>query len=398
MHVHLDPVGGAAGDMFVAALLDTWPELAEELPTLLTAAGLPDSVTVQCLPHADCGLWGTRYQVTNTAAAQHHSHGHFRDLRERLWNSALPTGVKERAVDIFALLAQAEAQVHGIGIDEVVFHEVGAWDSIADIVAAAFLIDALPVTAWSVSALPLGAGLVRTAHGLLPVPAPATVLLLKDFAVRDDGHAGERVTPTGAAILKHLAPAYRPPAYPTVMGRTGIGFGTRHLDDLPNILRLITLEPLAERQLDDVAVLHFEIDDQPAEDLALGLARLRNLPAVIDVIQLPAFGKQGRLITQIQILARPEGLDNVLEQCFIETTTLGLRWQITRRAVLERQMVEYSNGGQRIRVKVARRPTGFTTGKAELRDVAQAGGFAERARLRQRAEQYILNRQENDDD
>ena len=104
------------------------------------------------------------------------------------------------------------------------------------------------------------------------------------------------------------------------------------------------------------------------------------------------------MITQIQILARPEGLDSVLEQCFIETSTLGLRWQITRRAVLERQTVEYSNGGQRIRVKVARRPTGFTTGKAELRDVVQAGGFAERTRRRQRAEQYILNRQENDDD
>jgi len=398
MHVHLDPVGGVAGDMFVAALLDAWPELAAELPRLLAAAGLPGSVSAQCLPWSDHGLLGKRYQVSDTAEAHRHPHTPFRTIRERLWKSALPTGVKARAVDIFTLLAQAEAQVHGIAVDEVVFHEVGAWDSIADIVAAAFLLESLLIDSWSVSALPLGSGRIRTAHGSLPAPAPATVLLLQGFIVQDDGRDGERVTPTGAAILKHLAPAYRPPAQAMVMGRTGIGFGVRHFDGMPNILRLFALEPAAKRQTDAVAVLQFEVDDQPAEDLALGLEKLRNLPAVIDVIQLPAFGKQGRLVTQIQLLARPEALDAVIEQCFLETTTLGLRWQLVQRSVLERQMAEYDDGERQIRVKIARRPQGLVTAKAELRDVAPVGGFAERARWRQQAEQNILKRREHDDD
>src|SRR5512143_1821502 len=150
MHIHLDPVGGVAGDMFVAALLDAWPELAEALPGVLAAAGLPASVSIECLPWSDRGLQGKRYQVIDTAGEHAHAHTPFRTIRERLWNSALSAGVKARAVDIFTLLAQAEAQVHGIGVEEIIFHEVGAWDSIADIVAAAFLVELLS-SSWSIA-------------------------------------------------------------------------------------------------------------------------------------------------------------------------------------------------------------------------------------------------------
>lgn len=398
MHIHLDPVGGVAGDMFVAALLDAWPELAEELPGVLAAAGVPASVSAQCLPWSDQGLEGKRYQVIDSAGEHPHSHAPFRIIRERLWNSVLSAGAKARAVDIFTLLAQAEAQVHGIGMDEIVFDEVGAWDSIADIVAAAFLVESLPISHWSIAALPLGSGRIRTAHGSLPVPAPATALLLRGFVVQDDGREGERVTPTGAAILKYLAPSYGPPEQAMVMGRTGIGFGAHYFEGMPNILRLIALEPTARPQTDEVAVLQFEVDDQPAEDLALGLEKLRNMPAVIDVIQLPAFGKQGRLTAQIQLLARAAALDAVIAQCFLETSTLGLRWQLVRRLVLEREMVEYDAGQRKIRIKLAQRPQGLTTAKAEIRDVAPAGSFADRARLRRQAEQSILNRREHHDD
>jgi hypothetical protein len=113
---------------------------------------------------------------------------------------------------------------------------------------------------------------------------------------------------------------------------------------------------------------------------------------------LPAFGKQGRLTAQIQLLARTEALDTVITQCFLETSTLGLRWQLVRRSVLEREMAEYVAGERQIRVKLARRPQGLATAKAEMRDVASAGGFADRARLRQQAEQGILNQREHDDD
>jgi uncharacterized protein (TIGR00299 family) protein len=398
MHVHLDPIGGVAGDMFVAALLDVWPELASELPALLTMAGLPETVRVQCHCHVEQGLKGSRYQVAiaTTQDRQQHLHLRFAELRQRLGGSALPRAVKEHAVAIFTLLAEAEAQVHDLPTEEVVFHEVGAWDSIADIIAAAFLIDALAVKSWSVSTLPLGSGQVHGAHGSLPLPAPATVQLLRGFVVLDDGREGERVTPTGAAILKYLEPAYRSPAYPMVMGRTGIGFGTHRLEGIPNILRILALEALQERRSDEVAVLQFEVDDQTAEDLALGLEKLRQLPAVIDVLQLASFGKQGRLVAQIQILARPEALDHVVEQCFIETTTLGLRWQISRRVLLDRRTVKYETGRRRVQVKLARRPQGVVTGKAELRDLAQTSGYAARAKLRLEAEQAVLNRKEDE--
>lgn len=399
MHAHLDPVGGVAGDMFVAALLDAWPALAGEVPALLRLAGLPDTVTARILSHRDHGLMGVRFQVTNAAASHDHPHVLFRHIREQLAGSRLPPGVKARAGAIFALLADAEAAVHGIPADDVAFHEVGAWDSIADIVAAACLIDSLPITAWSVGPLPLGSGRVHTAHGLLPVPAPATVKLLEGFAVYDDGGEGERITPTGAAILKHLNPACRLPGYPLLMKQTGIGFGARRFEAIPNILRVLVLESPQSQQTEEAAVIHFEVDDQPAEDLAVALERLRQVPGVIDVLQAPVVGKQGRLTAQIQLLARPAALDRVVEQCFIETTTLGLRWQIVHRSVLERRMADYRIDRERIQVKVARRPGDLITAKAEIRDVAEIpGGYAERMRRRQTAEQAILNKVGADDE
>jgi len=396
MHIHLDPIGGIAGDMFVAALLDAWPALAEQLPPLLAQAGLPASITVQTGVQRDHGLQGTRFQVRNAAVA--HPHVAFREIRARLANSTLPPAVSRRAIDIFALLAEAEGRVHGVTAEAVTFHEVGSWDSIADIVAAAFLIEVLAVKSWSVAPLPLGSGRIRSAHGTLPVPAPATALLLEGFVVQHDGRAGERVTPTGAAILKYLAPVSQLPSQPLTLTRGGVGFGTRRFEDLPNILRLLAFEQAAAIHADEVAVLHFEIDDQPAEDLAVGLDRLRALPAVLDVTQAPVFGKQGRLTTHIQILARPEALDTVIAHCFTETTTLGLRWQIVHRATLERRLATFTDENRSIGVKVAKRPDGAVTAKAEMRDVAQSGGFAQRSRQRQTAEQKVLQQRGDDDE
>lgn len=400
MHVHLDPVGGIAGDMFVAAILDAWPELGQELAYLLNLAGLPDTVTAAPRSYCDHGLQGTQYQVSNSQPSHTHSATGFRNLRAQLQKSDLPPGVKDKATAIFTLLAQAEGAVHGINVDDVHFHEVGAWDSIADIVASAFLIDQLQVDQWSTSPLPLGSGQVRTTHGILPVPAPATVRLLKGFLVRDDGRDGERVTPTGAAILKYLSPTPRFSKNPLALGRTGIGFGTKRFADLPNMLRVMALESTTQCHLDHVAVLTFEIDDQTAEDLAVGLAHLRQLAGVIDVIQLAVFGKQGRLTTQIQLLAQPEALETVISRCFIETTTLGLRWQIVQRAVLERRLETVDDANQSLQVKVAQRPQGIVTGKTDIRPVIQtAGGFAARKQIRDKAEQTILKRfkEENND-
>jgi uncharacterized protein (DUF111 family) len=289
------------------------------------------------------------------------------------------------------LLAQAEARVHGVATGDVAFHEVGAQDSIADIVAAAWLIDALSPATWSVGPLPLGSGSVRTAHGIMPVPAPATTLLLEGFPMLDDGIAGERVTPTGAAILRYLKPIARPRA-PGVLWRTGIGFGTRRLPGTSNVLRLLAFVPQEEAFLGiphrDLAVIAFEVDDQTPEDLAIALERLRALPGVHDVLQMAAWGKKGRMAAHLQLLARPEVLDEVVEACFRETTTIGLRTHLVQGRALTRRMHSVLVDGQPMRVKSVERPGG-RSGKTEADDLVSAEGQSARTALRLRAQQMV---------
>ena len=385
--------------MFVAALLDAWPDLQGGLREALRAVQLPESVAVAVVAHKDHALSGTRFRVEDRAETRR-AHTSFREIRERLSGSALASGVAERALDVFALLAEAEASVHDRPIDEVTFHEVGAWDSIADIVGAAFLIDAVGPARWSIASLPLGSGRVKSAHGALPVPAPATALLLEGFAVHDDGLEGERVTPTGAAILRHLQPTYRLPGEPARIVRVGMGFGAREFPGISNMLRILVLEELAPGLGEDrIAVVRFEVDDQSPEDLAVGLDRIRELDGVVDALQAPAFGKKGRMLSQVQVLAQADALEPVIRACFAETTTLGVRWRTERRAVLERTTETYVGREGSVRVKSATRPSGGVTGKAELDDVAEApGGRAARDRLRREAEQGILGDPEGDPD
>ena len=204
LHIHLDPLGGAAGDMFAAALLDAFPEHRDGA---IQAAQNLAGVECRIVPHHDGTLTGLRFKV---AAGDNHAHADWRAIRSRIEAADLPSRVRTHATGIFAVLAEAEAAIHGTTPEEVTFHEVGAADSIADIAAAAWIIDAIGPASWSVGALPLGSGRVDTAHGPMPVPAPATAWLLRGFQTLDDGIPGERVTPTGAAILHYLRCAARP--------------------------------------------------------------------------------------------------------------------------------------------------------------------------------------------
>jgi hypothetical protein len=396
VRIHLDPVGGVAGDMFVAALLDAWPEREARVHEALAAVELPASVAARVVRHADHALTGTRFVVEDTGHGHGHAHTPFRAIRTRLERATLAPGVRARALDIFRLLAEVEGKVHGCGPEEVTFHEIGAWDSIADIVAAAALIESSGARVWSVGPLPLGSGRVQTAHGSLPVPAPATVLLLQGLPVHDDGLPGERVTPTGAAILRHLRPAAGAPSEPMRLARTGIGFGTRALPGTSNVLRVLAFDALEARAGGDrVCVLRFEVDDQSPEDLAVGLERLREVPGVLDVLQSPAFGKKGRLCVAVQVLASPEAREPALAACFQETTTLGVRIATEERATLVRRDASISLGEGAVRVKAARRPSGRTTAKAEMDDLAGApGGHAEREARRREAEAAV---EESDD-
>lgn len=399
MHLHLDAVGGMAGDMFIAAVLDAFPDLRDGMLAAIAAAGLPGEVHVGVAEHRDHALTGLRFRVVEPhdpqalAGAAHHPHTPFADIRARLQASALAAPVKQRAIAIFTELAQVEAQVHGKTVDTVSFHELGEWDSIADIVGAAYLIDALSPASWSVSALPLGRGRARTAHGALPIPTPATVLLLKGFEFVDDGLEGERVTPTGAAILKHLNCSQAADRSARRLQRTGVGFGTRTFPGISNVVRLLAFEVAAapaQPQGDEVVQILFEVDDQSPEDLSIALDRLRAHPAVLDVLQTPAFGKKGRVTMHIQVLADAADAESVFDACFSETTTIGLRYQRMQRRKLARAGTTVEAAGRQVRVKVSERP-GRATAKVEADDLLNViGGHAERERLRAEAEGVVL--------
>ena len=391
MHYHLDLLGGIAGDMFAAAMLDCHPEWQSELIAAVRDSGLSAQLSVEALAHNDGVLAGHRFSVHEPHDAKHgdsdhqHHHQHWREIRGLLRDSALDESVKQRAIAIFELLARAEAEVHGKAVEEVAFHEVGAWDSIVDIVCAAWLIERSGASGWSCSPIPLGRGRVDTAHGVLPIPAPATSVVLRGFPVFDDGVAGERVTPTGAAIVRYLDPRFGPRADPRVLLANGYGFGTKKFSEFSNVLRVSTFAASESPTHETLAVCQFEVDDQTAEDLAVAIEHLREADGVFDVIQSPMYGKKGRLCIHLQVLADLSCVDAVINRCLTETTTLGVRWHTVNRATLRREVQTYQVGQSTVGVKRATRPDGTLSRKAEMADLADAPG-GHRAREQRRRE------------
>ncbi len=382
MHLHLNPLGGLAGDMFNAALLNTRPDLLDATRATLAGLDMPVPVRIE-LQAADGGLSGHRFQVRPVSEPSH-PHHHYRDIRNLLEQPPLSPPVSARALRIFELLARAEARVHGVEPDAVHFHEVGNWDAIADIVSAAYLLDAMQVQTASTDPLPLGGGRVRTAHGILPVPAPATRLLLEGLPVRDDGISGERVTPTGAAILQSLDPVPLS-ACGTLCG-SGMGFGTRKLDGIPNCLQVLCIDMQTNESgfrpaHDQVAVLRFDVDDQNPEDFAQAMDHLRDTPGVLSVTCLQGIGKQGRPTMSVELLARPEALHSAAEACFRETTTIGLRRQHVDRFILERAQRRFGTHERMLEIKQVQRPQGDSA-KLESRDLRHVSAHTERERLR----------------
>jgi pyridinium-3,5-bisthiocarboxylic acid mononucleotide nickel chelatase len=408
MQIHLDPVGGVAGDMFVAAILNAYPELIPGLLEAINGLRLPELVTCRVDTVDDGVLAGSRFVVeskdrpslhhhqhTHDSDGSHdHLHRHWSDIRELIEQANLSPTTKRHAIGIFGLLAEAEARVHGIPVPKVAFHEVGAVDSIVDIVGAAFLIDALGAERWTTSPLPLGSGQVETAHGRLPIPAPATALLLEGFNVLDDGIPGERVTPTGAAIVRYLCQPSKMQRRNGVLERSGVGLGTKRFSEISNVLRLIAFQQKnrALRGYRELLVVEFEVDDQSAEELAAGLDRIRDDAAVFDVIQIPAIGKKGRQTSHIEILADPTKQESVIALCFQQTTTIGLRFRTSEAVALPRQTESVQIGDRNVRVKIVRRPGIGATAKAEADDLLLAGeGYNARAELKTKAEAQALS-------
>ncbi len=381
--------------MFVAALVDALPALEAHVMAAV-AAVRPDGAAMPAFVAAtQAGLAARRFGGATPYRIAGSGDGHkgtsHAQLRDRIAAASLAPDVGRHALAILALLAEAESAVHGIALDAVHFHEIGDWDSLMDIVAAGAIAARLQGARWTSSSLPLGGGRVKTAHGLLPVPAPATSALLAGYRFHDDGIAGERVTPTGAAILRHLVAA-SDCGGTRAAGRlraTGYGAGTRTLPGIANVVRALVMDVSVTADDDVVAVLEFDVDDMTGEEIALAADRLRAIAGVRDLSFGTRQGKKGRPVTDFRLLAAPGAAEAAIEACFRETSTLGLRVREDRRRILKRD--EVAVGAPAVAVKRARRPEGETTAKAAHDDVRAPDSLAARRSARADAERQALD-------
>jgi len=404
-HVHLDAVGGIAGDMFVAAMLDALPDLEARVRADLTAVLPAEAGRVDLTHGTSGGLAVRRFALVEREiedSTHHHGpehvhgdgHRHEDDGQERSWAAPvryddivgligaalLAPGSAEEALGILRRLGEAESRVHGVPLSEVHFHEIADWDSLADVVAAGSIIATLADATWSVSDLPRGGGRVRTRHGLLPVPAPATALLLEGFRLSDDGVSGERVTPTGAAILAHLLdPEIRPPSGARLVA-SGLGAGTRELPGMPNILRAMVHDLVVRpRTLQDtVCVVAFDVDDMTGEEIGHATERLRVVPGVLDLALAQHLGKKSRPLTEFRLLVDPAYRDEVVDHCLTETSTIGVRWHMAERRILPRRAELIDGPDGPLRVKAVSRPDGSITRKVEADDIGGLESLAAR--------------------
>lgn len=354
--LYLDAVAGIAGDMTVAALLDLGVPLTY-LNSELGKLGLPDDAFSLAEEQVQRGGMTGRHFVVHLShqhGHQHHDHhGHrsYADIRQMIATSALASRVKELAQQIFLQLAEAEAKAHQVAVDHVQFHEVGAVDSIVDIVGTAIGLDWLKVDRVYCSAVPLGAGFVQTAHGRLPVPAPATAELLKGLAVHTKCGAGERVTPTGAAILAALAAPLGEMPEMTII-KTGNGAGSRDFADGPNILRGFLGELSEQADHETVLELTCNLDDVTPEQLGYTMEQLFAAGA-LDVWHASIQMKKQRPGLMLSLLCRPEQTDRMAQLLMKETGTLGVRLQQMQRLVQQRRIEECQTSLGVVRFKVS---------------------------------------------
>ncbi len=342
---YFDCFSGISGDMTLGALLDLGfpePSLREGLAALPIGGYRLDIARKE-----RGGLEGTSVRVIVEEEKQ--PHRHYSDIKKILKESSLSVRARSLASEIFECIARAEAHVHGKTVDKVHFHEVGAVDSIVDVVGVALGMEALDVGATYVSSLPLGGGFVKCSHGVLPVPAPATVEIVKGMRVREHPVRAELVTPTGAAIASVLAGPGHPPLRPMRFQKVGYGVGEKEFDH-PNLLRIFLGESAEGYEEDEVEVIECQIDDLQPELYPYLTERLLQSGA-IDVYLIPVQMKKGRSGFLVQVLAEPsEGL-RVSEVLFQETTTLGVRLSRRRRIKLSRRACEVETSLGRIPAK-----------------------------------------------
>jgi len=369
MLAHLDCSSGISGDKFLAALLDAGEADGRfslgDLYEAIRALGL-DDVSVEASRVTRGGISGLHVKVL-TAGKTASAHRHWREIRALLESSPLDHAVRARALCAFARLAAAEAKIHGVDPEEVHFHEVGAADSIVDIVGVSLGLELLGIERLSCSAVALGdGGTISCAHGTLPVPAPAVLELLTGVPVEAGGDSGELTTPTGAALL--AANVDRFGEMPgMVLARVGYAAGTREIPGIPNITRLLlghpltsseaacagtSLPPAGEEALEPVVLLETLLDHLSPEHVGFIAEELREC-GPLDVWQVPSAMKKGRLGIELRVLARPDDAEALASRIHAFTGSLGVRRTLLSRSVLDREVLTCEGPWGAFRVKVS---------------------------------------------
>jgi len=349
---YLDCFSGISGDMMIGALIDAGFPI-DELKRGLQ--GLPlEGYTVEATREERNHLFGTRFKVHVSRTP--HPHRRFSDIKDLLHAGDLSPDVRDKSIAIFETIAVEEGKIHGCPAEEVHFHEVGAVDSIVDIVGSVLGMKYLEIGTACASSLPLGSGFVETAHGRIPLPAPATAALLKGIPVHDSGLNEELVTPTGAALVKSLARSFGGlPAM--VIEKVGYGVGSRNLTDRPNLLRVLLGREQGASNEETVLVLESNLDDTNPEWLGFLMERLFEAGA-LDVVFSPGYMKKNRPAVLVHVVAKPHQKDQLMGLLFSESTTLGIRFHYTQRRILERSSTEVDSPWGRMKVKKVFRPDG----------------------------------------
>lgn len=377
----IDASAGASGDMLLGALVDLGVPLGVLRKTL---SGLPiDGWSVTRRKAVRAGLAATRVVVRVPGDADvpgpfhetRRGHGRtWRTIRRIVSKGGLPPAVRDRALAVFERLFEAEARAHGLPVDTIHLHEAGALDAIVDVVGVCAGIERLGARRIVVSPLTTGRGTVACSHGIYPVPGPATTHLLAGVPLSGIEAEGERLTPTGAALLTTLADAWGGiPAM--VPERTGCGAGTRDFPERPNCVRLV-LGTESGAPAPETLVVECTIDDGTPQAIAFAVERLFEAGA-LEVFQIPVAMKKGRLGHLITAIARPEAFDAVTDCLLRETTTIGLRFRREGRIELDRRIVAVATRFGRIRVKEASRGEVGYHAWPEFDDCAAAARRAE---------------------
>lgn len=361
----LDPFSGIAGDMTLGAMLAVGldPAWLQALPERLGLDGV--TVDIREVLRGELVCWKVDFRVP----PQPHGR-HIHQIRELVAASGAPPHVREKADAAFWAIATAEGEIHGQPPEKVHLHEVGAVDAILDVVGVIWGFAELGVQEVRCGLLRTGDGTVRAAHGLLPVPAPATLKLLEGHLVSPGPEgAGELVTPTGAALVRVLSAGPPPAEYTPV--RSGFGAGTKDFTGRANALRIIladTAEPSARGDREQVVLLACDVDDMTPEYLAAVADRIRDCGA-LDVVLLQTTMKRGRAATRLEVLCTPPDAERLEQTMLTETTSLGVRRMDVSRMALPRRLERVEVLGQPISVKVVTLPGGGARCKPEFADV-----------------------------